>query len=324
MSESNSDASLIGDGGPDGPEFAIENQFYSEKDKKEIMSLTEVQREEILAERAAQLERKLQGQNLRRMLMAREKESKSSEKKRKATDLEESPRKSSRQKTTLGGRKVGETSGAIEAYKRQREEKGLRDQQRRREGADRKDRRARSSSGGRGSSADAEGESDLEWDEGKLKVDDYRLRRAEPADYNDVRRATLPRHAFADYCFHPGFPEAVRDCYVRLASKPKPNGDMGYELALIKGNLVTLNCTQSTNVDKGVIEKEGWDYAMEKSNQKKVVTNQHIQVAIEGTVKDFHFNGISNSAITEVSRFLLLVNSVININRRRLPIIRTS
>ncbi len=201
------------------------------------MSMSEVQREEILAERALQLERKLQSQHLRRLYLARENaDSKASEKKRKGADLEDSPRKSSRQKTTLGGRKVGETSSAIQAYKRQREEKGLQDQQRRREGASRKDRQARSSSDTRFSSADAEGESDVEWDNPKIKVDDHRLRHAPPADFNDVRRATFPRIALADYCFHPGFPEAVKDCFVRLASKPKPNGDMAYELALVKGD----------------------------------------------------------------------------------------
>jgi RNA polymerase-associated protein RTF1 len=237
MSESESDSSRKGDTGANNSAFAIDNKFYSEKDKKEIMSMSEVQREEILAERALQLERKLQSQHLRRLYLARENaDSKASEKKRKGADLEDSPRKSSRQKTTLGGRKVGETSSAIQAYKRQREEKGLQDQQRRREGASRKDRQARSSSDTRFSSADAEGESDVEWDNPKIKVDDHRLRHAPPADFNDVRRATLPRIALADYCFHPGFPEAVKDCFVRLASKPKPNGDMAYELALVKGD----------------------------------------------------------------------------------------
>lgn len=242
MSESESDSPPTGDGGPNGSAFAIDNKFYSEKDKKEIMSMSEVQREQILADRAQQLERKLQSQHLRRLYLARENaDSKTSDKKRKA-DNEDSPRKSSRQKTTLGGRKVGETSSAIEAYKRQREEKGLQDQQRRREGASRKDHRARSSSDNRFSSADAEGESDVEWDDSKVKVDDYRLRHAPNADFNDVRRATLPRIALADYCFHPGFPEAVKDCYVRLASKPKPNGDMAYELALIKGSCCKFSC----------------------------------------------------------------------------------
>lgn len=236
MSESDSGSTRAGSTASEGPTFAIDNKFYSEKDKKEIMSLSEVRREEILAERAVQLERKLQDQHLRRLLNAREKpESKSSDKKRKAADLEESPRKSSRQKTTLGGRKVGETSGAIEAYKRQREEKGLRDQQRRREGANRRGTRARSSSE-RLSSADAEGESEVEWDNGKPKVDDYKSRLTQEADYNDIRRATLPRMALAEFCYYPGFPEAIKDCYVRMAAKPKPNGELGYELLLVKGN----------------------------------------------------------------------------------------
>lgn len=42
------------------------------------------------------------------------------------------------------------------------------------------------------------------------------------------------------------------------------------------------------------------DYAVEKSNGKKIVTNQHVQVVLDGALKDFHFNGISNSSITEV------------------------
>lgn len=241
MSESDSDTSPADGSGVGGPIFPVDNKFYSEKDKREIMSLSEVQRESILAERAQILERNLQDQHLRRLLQARENaDAKSADRKRKAgtADLEDSPRKSSRQKTTLGGRKVGETSAAIDAYKRQREEKGQRDKQRRIDGANRKERKARSSSGNRYSSADAEGESDVEWDDGKpLKVDDYKYRSAQPADYNDVRRVTLPREAFAEYCFYPGFEDAIKDCYVRHPSKPKANGEMAYEMALIQGTL---------------------------------------------------------------------------------------
>ena len=235
MSESESDTSPTHD---DGNLFPIDNKFHSEEDKKHIMSLSEVDREQILAERAQVLQHNQQNQHLRRLYQARQNaESKSADKKRKVgtTDLEDSPRKSSRQKTTLGGRKVGETSGAIEAYKRQREEKTFRDQQRRREGANRRDRKARDSSGQRYSSADAEGESEVEWDDGKPKADQYKHRSSELADYNDVRRATLPRHVFSKYCFHPGFGEAVKDCYVRLPAKPKPNGESAYEMILIKG-----------------------------------------------------------------------------------------
>ncbi len=240
MSESDSDSSPVDEQGAGGPLFPIDNKFKSEKDKKEVMSMSEVQREAILAERAALIERETQGQHLRRLLEARQRqEAKGGDKKRKAADLEESPRnrKSSRQKTTLGGRKVGETSAAIDAYKRVREEKGIRDNQLRLDAADRKNRRARSSSDNRYSSADADGESEVEWDDGKPKVDEERVRKEPKADYADVRRATLPRNFFADYCFYPGFDQAAKDCFVRipLAGEGK-NGQMAYRLVLIKGN----------------------------------------------------------------------------------------
>ena len=50
----------------------------------------------------------------------------------------------------------------------------------------------------------------------------------------------------------------------------------------------------------GVLEKEGFDYAVERPNGKKIVTNQHVQLAVDGAVKDFHFAAISNSRPTEV------------------------
>ena len=243
MSESDSDTSPANSAGARGLIFPIDNKFYSEQDKRKIMALSEIERESILADRAQILERNMQDQHLRRLLQTRgNADTKLTDKKRKigTTDLEDSPRKSSRQKTTLGGRKVGETSAAIDAYKRQREEKSLRDQQRKREVANRKDRRARSSSENRYSSADAEGESEVEWDDGKLKVEDSKFRNAQPADYNDLRRATLSRVVLAEYCFHPGFGEAVKDCYVRLPSKTKVTGEMNYELVLIKGTTHSL------------------------------------------------------------------------------------
>ena len=250
MSESDSESSPADDAGVDGPIFPVENRFYSEKDKKEVMALSEIQRESILAERAQLLERHSQDQHLRRLLLARENQEKSADKKRKATDHEDSPRKSTRQKTTLGGRKVGETSAAIDAYKRQREEKGLRDQQRRREGAIRKKRNERSSSSlNRYSSADADGESEIEWHDGRYnnKVDDYKSRDAPRADYNDVRRATLPRHVFAEYCFYPHFEEAVKECYVRLPNVPSKSGDMTYQLATIRGDSELFTHLTSTD-----------------------------------------------------------------------------
>ena len=242
MSESESDTSPAMD--EDGPLFPLENKFYSEKDKQEIMSLSEVQRESILTERAALLERKRQDQHLRRLLQAREKsDSRSRElKKRKAdtADLEDRQRKSSRQKTTLGGRKVGETSGAIEAYKRQRQEKGLRDEQRKRDGQERKDRKRRGSIEDGYSDADAEGESEVEWDTAQTKADEARVRDEEPATREEFNRARLSYRIFAEFCFYPGFKETAINCYMRLKERDHPvTGEGIYKIIQIRGKLIS-------------------------------------------------------------------------------------
>ena len=250
MSESESDASLGHGAGAGGPIFPVDNKFYSEEDKRNIMGLSQLERESILADRDQIVQRHNQDQQLRLLLQSRGNvNAKLADKKRKIgnTDPEDSPRKSSRQKTTLGGRKVGETSAAIDAYKRQREEKNLRDQQRKRDGVNRKDNRARSSSENRYSSADADGESEVEWDDGKIKLDQSKLQNAQPADYHDVRRATLARGVLAEYCFHPGFVEAVKDFYVRVPSKPTASGEMHYDLMLIKGTIFSNLTVVFTN-----------------------------------------------------------------------------
>ena len=251
MSESNSESANADDPASDEHPFPVDNKFHSERDKREIMGLPEIQREAILAERAQILERKLQDQHLRRLLQARENAEARSAKRKAGADIEDSPRKSTRQKTTLGGRKVGEASKTIEAYKRQREEKGLRDQQRRDGAAARlAQRRARSSSEGRYSSADADGESEVEWDDGKSKVDETRLRNIQPAEYNDFRRTTLTRFFLAEFCFHPGFEDKIKDCYVRLPQKSAPGQPLhGYQLVQIKGMVADNHGSCLTDID---------------------------------------------------------------------------
>ena len=236
MSESELDSSPADDAASEDNPFPVDNKFQSESDKRKIMALPEIEREAILADRAQVLERKLQDQHLRRLLQARENAEAKSTKRKAGADLEDSPRKSTRQKTTLGGRKVGEASKTIEAYKRQREEKGLRDQQRKAGALARQERRARSSSEARYSSADADGESEVEWDDGKSKTDEDRLRNVQPADYHDFRRTTLTRFFLAEFCFHPGFEEKLKDCYVRLPQKSAPGAPSNsYQLVQIKG-----------------------------------------------------------------------------------------
>lgn len=240
MSESESDTSPAVNADTDGPMFPLENKFYDEKDKEDILSLSEIQRESILAERAHIHERKLQDLHLRRLLQARENaESRASDKKKRKAgnaDLEDGQRKSSRQKTTLGGRKVGETSDAMKEYRRQLEQKGLRDEQRRRDGEERKDRKGHGSVHDAYSDADADGESEVEWDDTKPRENEYSIRDDQPAELIDFERVRIGRDNFAKVCFYPKFDDAIKNCFVRISIGPdKATGENVYRVAQIKG-----------------------------------------------------------------------------------------
>jgi RNA polymerase-associated protein RTF1 len=226
----------------DKPMFPYEKLYYSSKDKSEIEGLPEIKREEILADRASQLERHQQDLALRRLLASREKEeSRAADKKKRkagAADLEENQRKSSRQRTTLGGRKAGERNDAIEAYKKQRAEKGLRDEQRRRDVAARKERCGKGSPENDFSDADAEGESEIEWGDSKHRVRSPSLPKDDPiAELADIQRAKVGRDNFAQVCYNPGFEESISNCYVRICIGPSVRnpGINDYRLARVKG-----------------------------------------------------------------------------------------
>ncbi|KAL9122067.1 MAG: hypothetical protein Q9187_001381 [Circinaria calcarea] len=289
MSESEAEGSPAGGSDKDGPIYPIENKFFSEKDKAEIMALSEVDRESILAERAQEVERKQQDQILRRLLEGiqakdGEKSKSSDQKKRKAgaADLEEVQRKSSRQKTTLGGRKVGETSDAMEAYKRQREQKGVLNEQRKREVEERK---RRGSIEDKYSEADADGESEVEWDNGKPRAghrSESGPRDEQPADLADYNHVRVGRDNFAMVCFHPGFEEKIKNCFTRVSiGIDRSTGENVYRVAQIKA--FTL----------------GKPYALENPNGKIVTTDQYVLVTVGKAEKEWPFIACSNSKITE-------------------------
>ena len=234
-SDSESDAPLY----DDGDRYPLEGKFVNSVDKAEIMAMPEIKREELLAERAQDIERDRQNRALRQLLSAREAESRKLDKKRKAgaADLDENQRKTSRQRTKLGGGKVGEASTGIDSLKRARAEKTDRQRRRDEDKERNKDRRATQEDY---SDADAEGESEVEWDNSKSKnkkasTPDYR--NAEPAGLHDIERVRVGRTRFAMVCFYPGFDEAITGCYVRISvGVDKESGQNIYRMALIKGN----------------------------------------------------------------------------------------
>lgn len=234
-SESEFDAPAFHD---EGDRYPLEGKFVNSADKAEIMAMPEIKREELLAERAQEVEKERQNRALRQLLKARDLESKKQEKKRKAgaADLDENQRKTSRQRTKLGGGKVGEASTGIDSLKRARAEKTDRQRRRDEDKERNKDRRAQDDAF---SDADAEGDSEVEWDDRKDKKKkssspDYRD--AEPASLHDIERVRVGRTRFAVVCFYPGFDEAITGTYVRIViGTDKESGQNIYRMALIKG-----------------------------------------------------------------------------------------
>ena len=272
--------------GDDGPMFPHEKIYYSVKDKAEIEGLPEIDREAILAWRNEQLERHDQDVTLRRLLAARARdEAKAAEKKKRkagAADLEESQRKSSRQRTKLGGGKVGERNDALENYKRQREEKSQRDAQRILDQAAKRDRGGPTPERGL-SDADAEGESEVEIDARRHQRRTPTPPRDDPiAELADIQRAKVGRDNFAQVCYYPGFEDVIKDCYARVCLGPGRNpGVNDYRLCSIKG-----------------FEK-GRPYAMTGSNGRPFAVDQYIIAAHGKATKAWSFLECSMSKATE-------------------------
>ncbi|CAL5866312.1 uncharacterized protein PFLUO_LOCUS519 [Penicillium psychrofluorescens] len=279
-SDSESEGSAIAD--EDGPIFPYDKLYYSAQDKMEIMAMPEIQREELLSERAQQVDRHNQDLALRRLLASRERDearaaAKKSKRKVSAASLDENQRKSSRRKTTLGGRKVGETSDAIEAYKRQREQKGKRDEARRRDPVQPGHSRSRLSV------SDDEGEADSDFElDNRIDRSPSAPKDDPPADLRDIDRARVGRSNFAQVCFYPGFDHAITGCYSRVNIGPnRETGQNEYRMCLITGFA------------------DGKPYAMEAANGRPFVIEKYVKLAHGKSVREFPFVACSDSHFTE-------------------------
>lgn len=200
--------------------YPLEGKYMDETDKRRIMGLSQLEREEILGQRAEEMSRaNFQAELARRAITAQ------NDRKRKADSEEpdDATHKSSRPK--VQPRK----NEKLEAYKREREQRG---QQRQRQD-DRRNGRRRSSSADRdaGSDLDADGESDVEWDD---RVPE-KVREEQPATLRDFESVRVGRGFFSEVCFHPGFEEAMTGTFGRVGVGQDSQRRTLYKMAQIKG-----------------------------------------------------------------------------------------
>lgn len=234
MDESDSDDEPSRDRGAGGEidedeKYPVEGMYQSEAEKHRIMSMREVDREQILADRVAEIEAVRRNRLLRQMVASEER--KQAKKKRSAdtAELEDDSRHSARQRT-------GKGESAMDTLRRQKAEK-----QRRRE--DNEKRRADGfSPRGRMLDDDDESDDDFGRDHGRDRTrtpEKEPSKEQAPPELKDFERVRLGRNEFAQVCFTPGFESAITGCYIRIALGPHPeSGVEQYRMALIKGELL--------------------------------------------------------------------------------------
>ncbi|KAJ3475306.1 hypothetical protein NLG97_g9506 [Lecanicillium saksenae] len=195
-----------GGGGNDEEKYPVDGKFRSESEKAEIMAMPELEREQILADRANEIERLRQNRLLRQMVEETQNDERKTKKKRSAdsADLDEDD-EGRRGKSS---RRTGEASGrpreARDAYSPRR---------------------------------DSDDESEDEYRRGSRTPEKKEEKKDEPKpELRDFERVRLGRNEFAQVCFTPGFEPAITGCFIRIALGPHPEtGVEQYRMAIIKG-----------------------------------------------------------------------------------------
>ncbi|KAL1604404.1 RNA polymerase-associated protein rtf1 [Nothophoma quercina] len=241
--------------------YPLEGKYIDEADKRRIMGMSQLDREEILGQRAEEMSRA----NFTAEL-ARRAANLQNDRKRKVDSEEpdEMRRESSRPKVKA------RVNDKLEAYKRNREQRG---QQRERDN-DRLNNRRRSSSADRdgASDVDADGESDVEWDD-RAPV---KAREEVPATLRDFDSVRVGRGFFSEVCFYPGFEDAVTGTFGRVGVGQDSQRRTMYKMAQIKG----INT--------------GKPYVFEGKNGAKIATDQYVVAQHGSTKKDYQFQFLSN------------------------------
>ena len=219
----------------DHNKYPVDGLFASHDEKEEIMNMREVDREQILAERAQEKDRIHQNKLLRQLVSNDEQRKKRSA---SAADLDDGQRKTSRVRTKVGGTKVGESHSAMDTLKTRRAEKSERNRRREEDRERRKDRP--SSRDNRDDSGDDyhddDGDSDVEWAKPSRKSRSPDPKSAQVTELRDVERVRLSRSRFGQVCFYPGFEGAIVGTFVRISIGPDPETrEPVYRMAAVKG-----------------------------------------------------------------------------------------
>jgi RNA polymerase-associated protein RTF1 len=226
MDESDSDTSPndVDDVADEDNLYPLEGKFRDAKDRASIMGMTQLEREEILAEREEEQARKKRDMQLRSLLENKDREVEKTQKKRKAgaAELDEAQRKPTRPKT--------KRDEALESYTRQREQ-ARQDTRRRQQDRTSRRSRSRSNSSRRSSQRDAEGDSEEEYGRPAVRIPEQNV----TAELADIQRIRVSRENFAKVCFYPTFEKSMIGCFARVCVGQEKPGVNTYRMTRIEG-----------------------------------------------------------------------------------------
>ncbi|KAL0639329.1 RNA polymerase-associated protein rtf1 [Maublancomyces gigas] len=246
--------------------YPLEGKYKDAADMTKLLAMEEIDREAVLAERAAQIERAQQDRHLRNLL-----------KSRNAADWANgnapaggsSTRRSARTKSMPKKNEETTKRGKLDELKKIREERSTR-------------------AAGSGSGKPDRGDDDGPKRRNKTDEDEEKTGFAEELytakkeqreiQVSDVNRARIGRTGLGKLCDYPGFEDAVRDCFVRVSMYNQDTKANVYRIGLIKG-FVT-----------------GKPYSMLDGKRR---TDQHVRVLHSTSEKSFPMEFMSDSPMTE-------------------------
>ncbi|KAL9054857.1 MAG: hypothetical protein Q9162_003889 [Coniocarpon cinnabarinum] len=253
--------------------YPVDGKFVSHREKQDILSMPEAKREQILAERQEEIDKdNFSRQLLQRKEAAQRDETVAAEKKKRksaAADLDDGPRKASRQKT--------EANDRLANYKKKREQ--MNEARRTGAGAERRDYEDRDPT--RLFDEESDQDSEPDYRRRPTKTSAPAPAKREP-ELRDFERCRLGRTNFSRVCFTPGFEQAMLGCFVRVnIGMNQQSGQNVYRMTQIREIIV------------------GKRYGMEDAEGRPFSTDQWVRTGVGNAEKVFPFAACSDSKFTE-------------------------
>ena len=259
--------------------YPLDGKYKDQRDKEELLAMTEVDREAKLAERMAQIEREQQDRHLRNLLKSRN----AADRAKGAAAAAASTRKSLRTKSAPKKSEEATKRGTLDELRRTKEERRARDER-------------RATGGRRSSFGDEDASKRLLLDGDDEPPEEVYVREERPIELDDINKCRIGRTALAKLLDYPKFDEVVKDVFVRLSMFDKESNKNIYRVAQIKGTPSTI-----PNAVCGLLTITGFhtgkSYSMLDGAR---TTNQYLRLVHGKAERDFPMDMMSDTRFTEV------------------------